>query len=369
MRYAYINVLASPFARDQSIMQKLSRTLYIPLLFVLAACGAAVTPTATPSPTTIAESESPRIAMVVSTGTLDDGGFNQLTYIGMEAASRRFGASLESISATQTDDDQPIIEELAAAGYDIIVTVGFVSAEATRAVALNYPETHFIGIDQFQVEPMPNVTGIIFPEDQAGYLAGVLAANLSKSGTVAGIYASADVPPVFAFSVGFENGAKAANPDIKVITQFYPGDVLQSFSDLEWGRQVAEESLTAGADVIFTAAGDTGRASLVAYANANRNDGAGVYCIGVDTDQWLTVPEAHPCLVSSAAKGIPQAVDDVIEAVLGGNPPSGNYPGPVGLAEFHDFDAEIPDTLKAELEQLAADLINGNVSTGSASGE
>ncbi|MEL6271785.1 MAG: BMP family ABC transporter substrate-binding protein, partial [Chloroflexota bacterium] len=121
--------------------------------------------------------------------------------------------------------------------------------------------------------------------------------------------------------------------------------------------------MEAGADVVFAAAGDTGNGALVAVANrADEQDN--LFCIGVDTDQWMTVTEARPCLVTSAVKNIPQAVDAVIAQVLDGVQPPGNFVGPVGLADFHDFENEISDELAADLERIAAELIEGTLETG-----
>jgi basic membrane protein A len=132
-----------------------------------------------------------------------------------------------------------------------------------------------------------------------------------------------------------------------------------AFTDPEWGASTAKQAIDQGADVIFGAGGKTGNGALIEVAGNE-----GLYCIGVDTDQWETVPEAHACLVSSAMKLITPAVIEVIQASQDGSFPSGNFVGDVGLAPFHDFDSEISDEIKSRLEEIKAGLLDGSISTG-----
>jgi basic membrane protein A and related proteins len=117
--------------------------------------------------------------------------------------------------------------------------------------------------------------------------------------------------------------------------------------------------MSQGADVIFGAGGKTGNGALAEVAGH-----PGMYCIGVDSDQWETVPEARPCLVSSAMKLITPGVFNLIQAAKDGNFPSGNYVGEFGLAPFHDFDSQIPQDVKDRLNQIRQGLIDGSISTG-----
>jgi len=335
--------------------------LLLPLLLLAAACG----PTATPQPTEPAASDDVplTIGLAIGVAGVEDGGFNELSLAGVSSASRRLGADFEYQVAEA--ESAPLVTAMAESGeYDILVTVGFEMLDITREMAEAHPDIHFIGIDQFQETEIPNVTGITFPDDQAGFLAGVLAANLTETNTVAGVYGPDEVMPIQAFAAGYENGVAYVDENIEVLTQFHPEGVDVGFADVEWGAATASEQLAAGADVIFTAAGDTGRGALIEVAQAREDTEDPLYCIGVDTDQWQTAPQARPCLVSSAVKSIPVAVDEVIAQVAEGNPPAGNYLGPVGLAPFHDFDDIISEELAAELDQLAADLTSGAVSTG-----
>jgi len=111
--------------------------------------------------------------------------------------------------------------------------------------------------------------------------------------------------------------------------------------------------------VIFGAGGKTGNGALIETAGAS-----GLYCIGVDTDQWETVPEAHPCLISSAMKLITPGVFGLIQAAQDGSFPKGNFVGTVGLAPFHDFDADVAADIKTKLEEIDKGLQDGSIETG-----
>jgi basic membrane protein A len=132
-----------------------------------------------------------------------------------------------------------------------------------------------------------------------------------------------------------------------------------AFTDPEWGASTAKQAIDQGADVIFGAGGKTGNGALIETATHE-----GVYCIGVDSDQWFTVPEAHPCLVSSAMKLITPGVTDLVTTSYNGEFPGGNYVGEVGLAPYHDFEDEIPQEVKDRLDEIDAGLQSGEIETG-----
>ncbi|MFC1960057.1 ABC transporter substrate-binding protein [Chloroflexota bacterium] len=304
-----------------------------------------------------------RIGLVTDVGEVDDKSFNQSAWEGVQAAAEMTGGEAQYIETQDTTDYATNIAEFADNEFDIIVTVGFALGEATIEAAGEYPDIHFIGVDQFQGEALSNVTGLVFNEDQAGYLAGVLAANLTESDKIAGVYGTDLVPPVVLFGRGFEAGALATNPDIEVITTYHPGGMDVAFTDPEWGATTAAQAIDQGVDVIFSAGGKTGNGGLGEVANRTSEDSQ-LFCIGVDTDQWETLPEAHACLVSSAVKLIPVGVEAIVNEIVADNAPSGNYFGPVGLADFHDFADVVPEDVQAELEEIAAALTAGELETG-----
>ncbi len=299
-----------------------------------------------------------KIGLVTDVGHVDDRSFNQSSWEGVQAAAKAIGADAEYIETTDPTDYANNIKTLVDKGNNVIVTVGFALGDATIKAAKANAKITFIGVDQFQADVVPNLVGLIFPEDQSGFLAGVLAARLSKSGKIAAVLGTDQVPPVVRFKEGFEAGAKYANPKIDVKSTYYPGDISKAFNDPTWGATTAGQAIDQGADVIFGAGGNTGNGALQEVAKRTTKDKP-LFCIGVDTDQWGTLPEAHPCLVSSAQKLIPPGIDSIIQTIVAGTVKGGNFVGPVGLAPFHDFDKTVPADVQAELTKLAADLKSG----------
>jgi basic membrane protein A len=299
------------------------------------------------------------VGLVTDVGEIDDKSFNQSAWEGVQQAEAELDATVDFIETQDAADYAANIALFADQGYDVIVTVGFALGQATIDAAAAYPDIDFIGVDQFQGTAVANVAGLLFPEDQAGFLAGALAAMLSESGTIAAVLGTDLVPPVVAFKEGYENGAEYINADITIISTYHPGGLDVAFTDPEWGATTARQALDQGADVVFGAGGKTGNGALQETAGVD-----GAYCIGVDTDQWETVPEAHACLVSSAMKLITPGVFGLIQASADGSFAGGNSFGAVGLAPFHDFDSQVPQEIKDRLAELDAMLKDGSLSTG-----
>jgi basic membrane protein A len=248
--------------------------------------------------------------------------------------------------------------------YDAVVTVGFLMTAATAEAAAASPETRFIGVDQF-FDPAKvtakNLTGILFPEDQSGYGAGYLAGLMTKTdklGQVLGL----KIPPVEKFAKGFEAGAKAANPAVSVTTVYHPA-ADNAFNDPVWGAGEAKKQLAQGADVIFGAGGNTGNGALQEVA---KTAGAGTdkFCIGVDTDQWDTVPAAQPCLVTSAMKLINEGVTDTVVQAKDGDFTELQTLGKAGLAPYHDFESVVPADVKAKVDEVVKQMEAGTLKTG-----
>jgi len=304
------------------------------------------------------------VGLVTDVGRIDDKSFNQSAWEGAQQAAEALGAAeVNYVETTNATDYAANIDLFASQGYDIIVTVGFAMGEATLAASKTYPDIDFIGVDQFPAETVPNYTGLVFNEDKAGYLAGVLAASMSESGTIASVLGTDLIPAVVAFNVGYENGAKAVNPDINIIATYHPGGLDVAFTDPEWGASTARQAIDQGADVVFGAGGQTGNGALIETAGTE-----GLWCIGVDTDQWETVPEAHACLISSAMKLITPGVVDLATMSTNGEFPGGMFFGEVGLAEFHDHADAVPQEVKDLLDTTNAGLLDGSISTGYTAG-
>jgi len=300
-----------------------------------------------------------KIGLVTDVGRVNDRTFNQSAWEGVQDAATELGVEPKYIETKAATDYLDNIRQFTDEGYDVIVTVGYALGDATLQMAAEYPDIMFIGVDQFQAEVVPNVAGLVFHEDHAGYLAGVLAANLTKSGTIGGVFGTDLIPAVVAFREGYEAGAKSVKSDINIISAYHPGEIAQAFTDPEWGAATAAQAIDGGADVVFAAGGQTGNGALEETATHE-----GYYCIGVDTDQWETLPGAHPCLVTSAIKSVRGGVRDLILAAADGSFEGGQVYGDAGLAPYHDFEDQLPAELKSELEALAAGLADGSVSTG-----
>ena len=299
------------------------------------------------------------VGLVTDVGEVDDKSFNQSAWEGVKRAEAELGAIVNYVETKDAKDYAANIALFADKNYDVIVTVGFALGEATIEAAGKYPDVAFIGVDQWNDGSVPNVTGLLFPEDKAGFLAGALAAMMSETGTIAAVLGTDLVPPVVAFKEGYEAGARYINPDINVISTYHPGGLDVAFTDPEWGATTAKQAIDNGADVIFGAGGKTGNGALIEVAGHE-----GVYCIGVDSDQWETVPEAHPCLISSAMKLITPGVFELIKMAKDGAFPGGLYFGETGLAPFHDFDSVVPQEVKDKLAEIDAGLKDGSISTG-----
>ena len=309
-----------------------------------------------------ADAETFCVGLVTDVGKVNDKSFNQSAWEGVQRAQAELGATVQYIETADSKDYEKNIATFADEGYDVIVTVGFGMGEATVKSAGLYPDIKFIGVDQFQAEETPNVAGLNFPEDNAGFLVGALAAMMSQSNKIGAVCGTDVVPPVWRFGEGYKAGAAYADGILGTTTEVfvvYHSDVGfdKTFTDPEWGAQTAQSMMDQGADAIFGCGGITGNGAITAAAQA------GAYAIGVDTDQYLTLPEAAPRMLSSAMKLITPGVFDLIKSVQDGTYVAGNVFGDAGYAPFHDLDSEVPAEVKAEMDKINAGLLDGSIKT------
>jgi len=301
-----------------------------------------------------------KVGLVTDVGKINDGTFNEFAYTGFKKAVDEFGLQSAYIETQSPTDYEKNIEQFAQEGYDMIITVGFMINDATTAAAKKYPNIMFAGVDEGSGEP--NFAGLVFSEDQSGFLAGCLAGLMTKSNVV-GIVAGMEIPPVIKFRKGYENGAKFVNPNVKVL-----GVYIDSFVDPARGKEAALSQMAEGADVIFGAGGQTGSGGITGAA------AQGVWVIGVDQDEYLTtfgkgsVAGANK-LLSSAMKRVDVAVYSAIKSAVydvfeGGNVLFEAKNDGVGLAPFHDTESTIPQEVKDKLTKIAADMKAGTVTSG-----
>lgn len=308
------------------------------------------------------------VGLVTDVGKVDDKSFNQSAWEGVKQAETDLGAYVQYIETADSKDYAKNIATFGDAGYDVIVTVGFGLGEATAAAAKLYPDIKFIGVDQDQyawiydtdtTNDIPNLAGLVFPEDQAGFLVGALAAQMTKTNKIGGVFGTDAVPPVWRFGEGYRAGAMYINPNIEIFI-VYHSDVGfdKTFLDPEWGATTAKSMIDKGADVIFGGGGKTGNGAVVAAVEA------GVYGIGVDADQYYTLPEAQAKLLSSAMKLITPGVFDLIKAITEGAFVPGNFYGKTGFAPYHDVATDVPAAVDAKMKEIDAALLDGSLTTG-----
>ncbi|RJP49166.1 MAG: BMP family ABC transporter substrate-binding protein [Anaerolineaceae bacterium] len=325
---------------------------------ILAACGGGA-----PSAEDCSSEEVFCVGLVTDVGKINDKSFNQSAWEGV-LKSQEDGVAdvVQFIETADAKDYAKNIAQFGDAGYDVIVTVGFGLGEATNAAAATYPNVRFIGVDQFNAETVAGVSGLNFPEDNAGFLVGALAAMMSETNKIGAVCGTDVVPPVWRFGEGYKAGAAYADAEMGTTTEVfvvYHSDVGfdKTFTDPEWGAQTAKSMMDQGADAIFGCGGLTGNGAITAAAQA------GAYAIGVDTDQYLTLPEAAPRMLSSAMKLITPGVADLIAATKDGSIQDGNVFGDAGYAPFHDLDGEVPAEVKAKMEEINAGLLDGSITT------
>ena len=274
----------------------------------------AAAPTTAPAPTeapAAAPTEAPaaaslKVGLVTDTGGVNDKSFNQSAWEGVQKAAKEFGFDAKFIESKQPTDYEKNIDQFATENYDVIVTVGFLMGDATAAKAKQYPNIKFAIIDNayfptkdsaacpdtvkdcYADGGLTNVTSLMFQEDEVGFLAGVVAAGMSKTGTVCTV-SGMEIPPVVRYVVGYQNGAKWYKPDIKTLNVYIP-----SFTDPAKGKETGQSMIGQGCDVVFGVGGNTGNGGLLAAKEK------GLMAIGVDVDQYNTYPEVKDALVTSA---------------------------------------------------------------------
>jgi basic membrane lipoprotein Med (substrate-binding protein (PBP1-ABC) superfamily)/tRNA A-37 threonylcarbamoyl transferase component Bud32 len=304
------------------------------------------------------------VGLVTDVGAVFDKSFNQAAWAGvLQAKNQGLVQIAQFIETKDSNDYARNIGTFADGGYDVIVTSGWELTQATRDAALKYPNVLFIGVDQVlnPDQPWPdNLTGLNFPEDQAGFLVGALAARMSQSGYIVAVCGPDVVPAVRRFGEGYRAGAAFAdlqtgrNTTVDVV---YHPNTDQAFLDPDWGAATAKALMEKGADVIFGCGGNTGNGAVTAAAQAGR------YAIGVDVDQYYLLPAAAPRLLSSAMKDIAPSVLNQINSARNGTFTGGYVLGGAAYAPYHDLDGQVPPEVKTWMEDVSKGLQAGAIRT------
>src|SRR5260370_40492070 len=253
--------------------------LTLALSIVMSACGGSSV-AGTPSPS------GPKIGVVTDIGQLEDKSFNEFSWKGVQDGAAAIGAPTPRVIVTKdVADYKQNIQTLVDAKFDVILTIGFLIGSETGKAAKANPNIQFFGIDQFVADPAPpNYKGLLFNEAQAGYLAGIVAGTITKSGKIGPVRGPSDLPPVVNYIKGYGNGAKSVNSGVKVTVNY-----TEYFNAPDKGQASAQTMIGQGVDVIFQVAGLTGAGALRAACSAK------IWGIGVDVDQYQSLPDAKQC--------------------------------------------------------------------------
>jgi basic membrane lipoprotein Med (substrate-binding protein (PBP1-ABC) superfamily) len=332
-------------------------SLFGGLAIIVAACGGGATPTpsaASQAPASQAASSAPgsapasapasqaatsnlKIGVVTDIGTLNDKNYNEYSFKGAQEGAAAIGApEPKSIVPASASEYAASIKSFVDQGYNVIITVGFNLAGATGEAAVANPKVTFIGVDQSPIcitadgkqdftfpcpldstTVAPNYTSLAFQEDQAGYLAGIVAAGASKTGSIGAIGGTSICAPCVRYIQGYELGAKSVKADIKVVSAYVTNDFsAKAFQDQAGGKTFADNFLKQNkdVDVLFQVAGLTGNGVLDSACGATPP----ILGIGVDVDQFPSYPAADACLLTSAEKHLQLAVSDALKAAAAG---------------------------------------------------
>jgi basic membrane protein A and related proteins len=241
-----------------------------------------------------------KVGLVTDIGGLNDKSFNQLAYQGLQQAEADLGVEIKALESKSNADYIPNLQSLAEEGYDLVIAVGFLMQADTQKAAETYPDTNFAIIDATFDPATPNSLGILFKEQEAGYLVGYLAGLTTKTGTVSSV-GGQKIPPVDHYIAGYQKGAADAKPGVKVLNAY-----SQDFVDQAKCKELALDQIANGSDVVFQVAGGCGLGALDAAKEKS------VWGIGVDADQGYL----GDYVLTSALKRVNVAVFETIKTAV-----------------------------------------------------
>jgi basic membrane protein A and related proteins len=333
------------------------------LSVVAAGCGGdddEAEPGATATAPTEEPAETISVGLVTDTGGVDDRGFNQFSIAGLEQAASELGVATRVYVSNTADDYLPNLTAAAEDGHDLVIAVGFLLAPSVIQVAPQFPETSFAGVDNFyggdgcedqKTCEEPNALGMVYPTEEAGYLAGIVAAMMTQSKVVASV-GGIKIPPVDNWIAGFQQAVKDTDPSVKTLNQY-----SQDFDDQAKCKEIALDQISRNADIIFQVAGQCGLGAIDAACEQ------GKIAIGVDADQ----SGQGDCVITSALKPLQTSVFDLIQAFQQGEYEGGTnafygveqLPDAELLAPYTgDVPQEVQDAVAEAKEKLASGEID-----------
>ena len=337
--------------------------LIVAVLMVASLALAACTPTAAPAPKI-------KVCQVTDTGGIDDKSFNATAWKGVQQAVTEYGVEGKYLESQEVADYEENLNLFIEEKCDLIVSVGFFLTDATKIAAEANPDMKFSIVDVSYDPVVPNILGQVFDTDGAAFLAGYVAAGMTKTGKVA-TFGGFPIPTVTIFMDGFTRGVLYYNEKHGTAVEVIGWDIndankglfSSSFDDQDKGRALGVSLMDEGADIIMPVAGPVGLGTAAAVTDSGRGS-----IIGVDSDWFLTSPDYSSIILTSVLKNMDVTVMDAVKQVIDGTFKGGTTVGTlanggVGIAPFHDLDGQVPAELKAELEQVKADILSGAVKT------
>jgi basic membrane protein A and related proteins len=300
-----------------------------------------------------------KVGLAYDIGGRGDQSFNDMAAAGLDKAKSEFGVKTSESEATPDEAEsakEDRLIQLADGGFNPVIAVGFAYSEAVGKVAKQYPDTNFAIIDD-TANTDKNVTNLVFAEEQGSFLVGAAAALKSKSGTI-GFVGGVNTPLINKFEAGYDAGAKAVNPNIKIQSQYLtqPPD-FSGFGDPAKGKTAAEGEFDAGADVVYHAAGGSG---LGVFQAAKAAKGL---AIGVDSDQYLTADKAlQPVIMTSMIKHVDVAVYNFIKSAVDGDTETGTvtFDLKAGGVDYSVSGGQVDD-IKSKLDDYKKQIIDGTI--------
>lgn len=311
-----------------------------------------------------------KACQVTDLGGVDDKGFNQTAWKGVQDAEKTLGVEGKLLESKAETDYVPNINSFIKEKCDIIITVGFLMGDATKKAAEANPNLKFSIVDFAYNPVIPNVLGQVFETDEAAFMAGYLAAGVSKTGVV-GTFGGINIPPVTIFMDGFYRGVQYYNKkkgkDVKVLgwnPKTKKGLFTNNFDSLSDGRDFAKNLNDEGADIVMPVAGPVGQGSAALATELGPDK---LKIIGVDVDQYETDPDHKGVFLTSVLKRMDSTVVEAIKEAKDGTFKGGVTVGTlkndgVGLAPFHDLDSAVSPEMKKELKDIRQGIIDGSIS-------
>ncbi|HBB88849.1 MAG TPA: BMP family ABC transporter substrate-binding protein [Blastocatellia bacterium] len=312
------------------------------------------------------------VGIVFDIGGKDDRSFNAAAFAGVKCAETgnwpdgapcgkpSLNIVLRDIEPGNPTSIEPAMRAFAERGYDLIIGVGFAQAPIMERVAKEYPNIHFAIVDG--VSELPNVASLVFKEHEGSYLVGMLAAKKSKTGTI-GFLGGMDIGLIHRFEGGYEEGARAVNPNIKVI-QNYVGVTDSAWNNPGKGKELALAQIGKGADVIFTAAGNSGLGAFDAVEQAGTQNGTAThFVIGVDSNQNMVKPGF---VLTSMVKRVDNAVYSIVEDLVKGQFKAGFHvygldKDGVGYAMDQNNQNLVTPEMIQQIEEAKKKIIGGQI--------